>query len=295
MKILAAVDVHEPMGPVLERIVPWAQRLGVVVDLGFASKWPTDSFPVGHPAGDELDRLFAEWRQRAAAEQTLLADALQLLPVEVRGVARVFAGPVPEVIHDVAAPYDLVAVVTHQRTGVARFLSGSLAARIVRTCPVPVMVMGLGDPVPDPSGTLYVLAPVDYVGLGALPWIKGHLPFHRTEAAHIHDQAVPIWVAGTPHTVFVPPPTRAIREEMERRLVEGGFAGVALHFVESLRNPADELVQVAKNLGVDLIVMQTHGRRGITRAVLGSVAERVAERAHCAVVVVGPDVDPVAG
>ncbi|HET7499629.1 MAG TPA: universal stress protein [Kofleriaceae bacterium] len=48
----------------------------------------------------------------------------------------------------------------------------------------------------------------------------------------------------------------------------------------------DVINQTAKELGVDLIVMGTHGRRGITRALLGSVAETVVRSAPCAVLTV---------
>ncbi len=44
--------------------------------------------------------------------------------------------------------------------------------------------------------------------------------------------------------------------------------------------------QTAKELGADLIVMGTHGRRGISRALLGSVAETVVRTAPCAVLTV---------
>ena len=48
----------------------------------------------------------------------------------------------------------------------------------------------------------------------------------------------------------------------------------------------DVINQTAKELGVDLIVMGTHGRRGISRALLGSVAENVVRTAPCAVLTV---------
>lgn len=48
----------------------------------------------------------------------------------------------------------------------------------------------------------------------------------------------------------------------------------------------DVINQTAKELGIDLIVMGTHGRRGITRALLGSVAETVVRTAPCAVLTV---------
>jgi nucleotide-binding universal stress UspA family protein len=48
----------------------------------------------------------------------------------------------------------------------------------------------------------------------------------------------------------------------------------------------DVINQTAQELGVDLIVMGTHGRRGISRALIGSVAETVVRSAPCAVLTV---------
>ena len=48
-------------------------------------------------------------------------------------------------------------------------------------------------------------------------------------------------------------------------------------------NPSSEIVELATAEGVDLIVMSTHGRTGLTRALMGSVAEVVVRRATCPV------------
>ncbi len=51
----------------------------------------------------------------------------------------------------------------------------------------------------------------------------------------------------------------------------------------------DEILKTAEEKGVDLIVMGTHGRRGLNRLLLGSVAESVTKRAHCPVLLIRPD------
>jgi nucleotide-binding universal stress UspA family protein len=51
-------------------------------------------------------------------------------------------------------------------------------------------------------------------------------------------------------------------------------------------DPATEIVRHAREEHCDLIVMGTHGRTGLPRLVLGSVAERVARRSPCPVLVV---------
>jgi nucleotide-binding universal stress UspA family protein len=50
--------------------------------------------------------------------------------------------------------------------------------------------------------------------------------------------------------------------------------------------PAQELVAYVRRAGIDLIVMGTHGRTGVSRALLGSVAEAVVRRAPCPVLTV---------
>jgi nucleotide-binding universal stress UspA family protein len=50
--------------------------------------------------------------------------------------------------------------------------------------------------------------------------------------------------------------------------------------------PADVIVKVAKSLDADVIVMGTHGRTGLARVVMGSVAERVLATAPCPVLMV---------
>jgi len=58
------------------------------------------------------------------------------------------------------------------------------------------------------------------------------------------------------------------------------------HALVKAGDARDMINQTAEELGVDLIVMGTHGRRGISRALLGSVAETVVRSAPCAVLTV---------
>jgi universal stress protein A len=53
-------------------------------------------------------------------------------------------------------------------------------------------------------------------------------------------------------------------------------------------DPAGEAIHLAEQTGADLIVMATHGRRGLSRFVLGSVAERVVRESPCPVLTIKP-------
>lgn len=50
--------------------------------------------------------------------------------------------------------------------------------------------------------------------------------------------------------------------------------------------PASEIVRIAQEQACDLIVIGSHGRGGLSRMILGSVADRVMRTAHCPVMVV---------
>ncbi|MEO6576701.1 MAG: universal stress protein [Polyangiaceae bacterium] len=56
-------------------------------------------------------------------------------------------------------------------------------------------------------------------------------------------------------------------------------AGVPLESVLRQGPPDEEIIALAKEKGADLIVLGTHGRRGLARALLGSVAEKVVRTA----------------
>ena len=53
-------------------------------------------------------------------------------------------------------------------------------------------------------------------------------------------------------------------------------------------NPVAEILRAAQVKSADMIVLATHGRTGLTRMVLGSVAEQVVRRAPCPVLTVRP-------
>ena len=64
-----------------------------------------------------------------------------------------------------------------------------------------------------------------------------------------------------------------------------GMAGLPVCSSVLPGNPADEIIRYARDASVDLLVLATHGRTGLTRLVLGSVAERIVREAPCPVLV----------
>ncbi len=73
---------------------------------------------------------------------------------------------------------------------------------------------------------------------------------------------------------------------LDRAALEFGTRGVQVVPVLREGSAEDEILAVAEEQGVDLIVVGTHGRRGLTRALLGSVSESVLRDAKVPVLVV---------
>jgi nucleotide-binding universal stress UspA family protein len=79
---------------------------------------------------------------------------------------------------------------------------------------------------------------------------------------------------------------KAAKESLERTARELGGVKTEVHV--SLGAPHRTLIEASEDKNVDLVVIPTHGRKGIAHALLGSVAEKVVRGAHCPVLVVRP-------
>lgn len=92
--------------------------------------------------------------------------------------------------------------------------------------------------------------------------------------------------------VVLPPRPAAFSREMKASLEKTarrecrGAARVSVHLREGVAY--DEIVAAARKLQADIIIIATHGRSGLMRALMGSTAERVARHAACPVLVVPP-------
>ncbi len=81
--------------------------------------------------------------------------------------------------------------------------------------------------------------------------------------------------------------TRAwARGQVKRLVARARKAGVGAEGLVRDGNPADVVVRTARTARADLIVIGTHGRTGLSRMFVGSVAARVVATASCPVVTV---------
>ena len=98
--------------------------------------------------------------------------------------------------------------------------------------------------------------------------------------AHIEEP--PIAYGGGEMYYGIPDPDR---DEVQRMLaaVKPTDSSVAVQYHLLSGDPAKEIVRLANDENVDMIIMGTHGRTGIGRMLMGSVAESVVRHAKCPV------------
>lgn len=192
---------------------------------------------------------------------------------------------------------DLIILPTHARTGIDHVLWGSVAEKVVRLAPCPVMTVSGRQGEPRPFGGERIMLATDFsqAAAGALPTavsIAGHF-----DAELLMAHVVTVWDydPANPEWRFPPIPDEqrgameaAGRERLEKAGKEAeaeGGAAVRTLLVRGF-DPGLELVRTAEQENVDLIVMATHGRTGFSHLVVGSTAEKVVRYAHCPVLTI---------
>lgn len=227
------------------------------------------------------DAVRAEIETVAEAEERLRSLASRL---EEHGLRRVrwvvwFDDPVLA-IRDAAKVYhtDLIAMTTHGRGGLSRLLLGSVAAAVVHSAPVPVLVLR-----GELHGARWSLRKI-LVPLCGEPESEGILPVVERLAGpddfalHLVEVLEPI-----PASVITSRAEEAIfavrKVEAERHLEkvaqELGAKGLRATW-SVLSGPVPETITTAaREAGADLIAIATHGRSLLGQLAFGSVADEV--------------------
>jgi nucleotide-binding universal stress UspA family protein len=202
----------------------------------------------------------------------------------------------------------LIVMGTQGRRGLRRVMLGSVAEAVLRRAPCPVLTVrddtvalgrggddaAAGERRPRP---LRILVPIDFsrTSVAALELALSLRPRLGAEITLLH--------AFQPATYLTPPGVIYVPGHLNQQLEQSGRHTAERHVEELLRSlglegssmlepqlragePGEAILREAEEGGHDLVVMGTHGRTGIARVALGSVAERVLRRARCPVMTV---------
>lgn len=193
----------------------------------------------------------------------------------------VWVGEPAEAILEIAARerVSLVAMTTHGRTGVRRWVFGSVAEKVLRSSPVPVLLVrsfpSEGEREPR---FRRILVPLDGTPFAHAVLAPAISLARRHDAdmvlVHVMEKMRPGEERETPRKPLDAPADFFARE------------GVVAAKVFRCGDPALEILQSARECGADLIAMSTHGRSGVRRWVLGSVTEKILRAAPLPMLVV---------
>lgn len=241
--------------------------------------------PAGSARFDPAEELAG--REREAAYLAELADRVGER-LGGRVTRTLLEPPIVEALchHAVATGAQLIALSTHGRDGVARAWLGSVADRLVRTAPVPVLVVRPGaDPPalgcePDLS---HVLVPLDgspfaerALGLAVR---MGRLNEARYTLVRVVEPVVHHYLLEGARTAGDVDAEAAAWHEATDYLkgVAERLRSQGLRVTTDVRigQPAAEILDLARVYGVGLIAMTTHGRGGVARLMVGSVADKL--------------------
>jgi nucleotide-binding universal stress UspA family protein len=213
-------------------------------------------------------------------------------------VETVVAGgePAQTILAEVAErEIDLIVMATHGRSGVSRWIFGSVADEVMRHSPVPVLLVSATGPERAwPEGRApRILVTLDYSGLS-----EAVLEAAADLAKTIHGDlllfsATPLMVVTDSYgQVYLPYDVDQDLVDRRRYLEEIAMnlraRGLTVTTRAEFGTPNTLIVDVVRQEDVDLIAMATHGSGGVTRALMGSVATGVVQRATAPVLIVRP-------
>tara|TARA_R110002072_G_scaffold28182_3_gene90769 strand:+ start:346 stop:1194 length:849 start_codon:yes stop_codon:yes gene_type:complete len=181
---------------------------------------------------------------------------------------------------------DLVAMSTHGASGISRWVRGSVAERVLRRCPVPLLMANPeGLAASGRPGFKRILVPLDGSKTAAevLPLVEELARPYAAEVLLLCVERPEVMVApmGSPAQ---PDQGRRAREILAPYESMFTTAGIQVRAKVAIGPPAQWILKVAEEEEIDLLAMTTHGRSGPSRWLFGSVAEKVLRASPCPLV-----------
>lgn len=232
------------------------------------------------------------WREEGEAYVAAVADRAAADGIDVE--TAVPTGYPEDCILEYAAEYgvDLIAMGTHGRTGVRRYVLGSVAERVVRLADVPVLTVRLTEDRPHCYPYEDVLVPTDGSATAAAA-AKWAVDVAGTYGATVHALSVVdsaslgLDVRSLDHADEV---EAAAREAVDEVRAAAREAGVSATGDVTTGTTYREIGAYVDRHGIDLVVVGRRGGSDLERYLLGGVADRTLRTSHVPVVTVpGPD------
>jgi nucleotide-binding universal stress UspA family protein len=206
-----------------------------------------------------------------------------------------WADPASGILEQVNSTHaDLVVMATHGRSGPSRWLYGSVADEILRRAPVPVILVPPHVAAPWPTDRASsILVPLDgshhaEAALGPAQELAEKLGSEIVLLQVVLFPPYSLYGDGSAYIAAFDPDV-ALKEAREYLDALAKRVAVShIRVVVELGQPALTIAEIAEREKADLIAMATHGRSGLPRLVLGSVATGTLQRASVPLMLVRP-------
>ena len=249
--------------------------------------------------------------EKARFLDTMIEDGVKQSTVYLRGIASTFPGGNVKCSVERGRAEDLIiekgaadtamliTMATHGRSGLNRFLLGSVAEKVLRGTVNPLLlVRATEEAKPDREATLNsIIVPLDGSELAAsvLPMVGGVAKKLDVEVLLFRAYHIPsyAYTGADGYAVNYDELVRDVRDEasayLDKKATELKKLGVAkVSCVTKEGFAGDEIISLGRRTPDSLIAMCSHGRSGIRRWVLGSVAEAVVRHSSGPVLITRP-------
>lgn len=271
--VLLPVDDSTSATAVLHHAGALAHRTGATIRVLNVADTARDSVTV---AGREVVDALEREGKRVVDEAGETLDTL-----DVEYATDVVQGSPAKTIVDYATryEYDLIAMATRARTGVSRYLLGSVTEKVIRLSSVPVLTLSAEDErLVFPYERILVATDGSRQATNA---VEHAFRLAGTLDATVHALSVVDDTGIGPDVRAVL--TEDVAEQLATEALEGAVdaAPPGVDVVTAIEHgqPAARILKYAEAHDVHAVVLGTTGRRGVDRVLLGSVAEQTARAA----------------
>jgi len=295
--ILVPVDLSEASRAGLRVAADLARRFGARISVLHVESATAGLAEVLATTGELADMGAAAGRHLASVREKVERFVAKTLAPGAEATVNVIEGlfvadAIIQYAKERGADWISMSAAGHQ--GWREFFLGSVTAEVVRRSHIPVLTYrGRGK---DASEFVYddfrrVLVAVD-LGEGSPPLVEmGRAlagPKGELTLLHVIDVAPEYGLYGVP--LVIPAESLDAAKEWTDGALERLAQGIPRDVLQPLRvlagRPAERILATERELAPDVTVIGTHGRHGLDRLMLGSVADRVARRATGPVLVV---------
>jgi nucleotide-binding universal stress UspA family protein len=232
-----------------------------------------------------------------------IARRLEPTAAEVQVSVR-FGRPADEILtfaDEVSA--DLIAMSTHGRSGISRWVLGSVADRVLHGAMCPVLIVRAKPQQTRPTYQ-HILVPLDGSELAEqiLPHVSELIRPNHTRvflisvlANGFSDRTITLLTSSPPGLQLSTTALSKAEVQLTAYLRSVAAAlrerGAVVHTNVERGAPAEEILNYAAEVNADLIGMTAHGLSGVSRWVYGNVASKVLQGSHSSVLLVHPPSD----